>query len=163
MCVYRQFSRFSVFQPMKLSLTHFPVGQTSSDHSTSVCRRPVRWLHSILKSVLQWMKAPLPLCLFKLLSSWNKCGRIWRPAGCARHGRRVSWRAQRPNSPSLSGKCSEGSVLDRAAETQMTIYPTLPCCFFLQRRKNMKPGVNFSSAATKLLHVPPLKYFYIHD
>lgn len=163
----------------------------------SVCRHPVRSLHSILKSVLQWMKAPLPSCLFKLLLSWNKCGRIWSPAGCARHGRRVSWRAQQPNSPSLSGKCSEGSALDRAAEIQMTIYPTLPCCFFLQRRKNMKPGVNFSSAATKLkktkqnknndtrsdatvnasflqksfdimgyrwvLHVPPLKYFYIHD
>lgn len=76
----------------------------------------------------------LPPCvpLSKPLSSWNISWHISNPAGCAGRERRVSWRAQRPSSPSWCGKYSEDSGLDRAAETQTTAGPILPCCFFLK-------------------------------
>lgn len=66
------------------------------------------------------------------LWSWNISGHILNPTGCAGRGRRVSWRAQQPSSPSWCGKYSEDSGSDRAAETPMTADPTLPCCFFLK-------------------------------
>lgn len=81
-------------------------------------------------------RSPLPPCIPLSIPqwSWNISWHILCPAGCAGRGRRVSWRAQRPSSPSWCGKYSEDSGLDRAAETLMTAGPTLPYCFFLKRR-----------------------------
>lgn len=93
-------------------------------------RKELPLRHSYALTVL-FLPPCLPLSI--PLLSWNISWHRLNPAGCARRGRRVSWRARRPSSPSWCGKYSEDSGLDRAAGIPMTADPTPPYYFFLHQ------------------------------